>query len=156
SGLIYAFYEWRRKAELSSDRAALLVTDDINLVMETMMKVAGGSSRYGHECNLNEFIRQSEEYQELDQDGLNQVYKFLLYNGANGSMLTHPFPVDRLRYLREWVVSEEYRQIRQGNYRRATAEGAVDISSESSENEVDALRRQLEELQQEIDRIKSQ
>jgi len=32
SGLIYAFYEWRRKAELSSDRAALLVTDDLNVV----------------------------------------------------------------------------------------------------------------------------
>jgi len=154
SGLIYAFYEWRRKAELSSDRAALIVTDDLNTVMQTMMKVAGGSAQYGHECSLNEFIHQSESYQELDQDGLNQLYKFLLYNGANGSMLTHPFPVDRIRYLREWATSEDYRQIRQGNYRRATAEGSVDVASEPSVNEVDALRRQIEELQQEINRIK--
>jgi Zn-dependent protease with chaperone function len=156
SGLIFAFYEWRRKAELSADRAALLVTDDLNIVMQTMMKMAGGSSRYGHECSLNEFIRQSESYQELDQDGLNQIYKFLLYNGGRGSMLTHPFPVDRLRYLREWATSEEYRRIRQGNYQQATAEGSVDVASQPSQNEADALRRQIEELQQEINRIKSQ
>ena len=156
SGLIFAFYEWRRKAELSSDRAALLVTDNLDTVMQTMMKLSGGSAKYGHECNLNEFIHQSESYQELDQDALNQVYKFLLYNGGNGSFLTHPFPVDRLRYLREWAVSEDYRQIRQGNYRRATAQGSVDVASEAAVNEVEALQRQLEELQQEINRIKSQ
>lgn len=155
SGLIFAFYEWRRKAELSSDRAALLVIDDLNTVMQTMMKVSGGSTQYGHECSLNEFIRQSETYQELDQDGLNQIYKFLLYNGGNGSMLSHPFPLDRLRYLREWATSEEYRQIRQGNYRRATAEGAVDVTPEPSV-EAEALRRQIEELEEEINRIKSQ
>jgi len=154
SGLIYAFYEWRRKAELSSDRAALLVTDELNTVIQTMMKISGGSARYGHECSLDEFIQQSERYQELDQDGLNQIYKFLLYNGASGSMLTHPFPVERLRYLREWATSEEYRQIRLGNYRRATAEGSVDVRSESPVNEVEALQRQIEELQQEINRIK--
>ncbi len=156
SGLIYAFYEWRRKAELSSDRAALLVMDDLDTVMQTMMKLAGGSSQYGHECSLNEFIHQSENYQELDQDNLNQIYKFLLYNGANGSLLTHPFPVDRIRYLREWATSEEYRQIRQGNYRRVNTEGSVNVSSKAPTNEVEALQRQVEELQQEINRIKSQ
>jgi Zn-dependent protease with chaperone function len=155
SGLIYAFYEWRRKAELSSDRAALLVMDDLNIVMQTMMKISGGSSRYGHECSLHEFVQQSERYQELDQDGLNQVYKFLLYNGASGSMLAHPFPVERLRYLREWAVSEEYRQIRQGTYRRTTTKGSVDVASESSLDEVEVLQRQVEELQREINRVKS-
>jgi Zn-dependent protease with chaperone function len=155
SGLIYAFYEWRRKAELTSDRAALLVIDDLNIVMQTMMKISGGSAKYNHECSLHEFMQQSERYQELDQDGLNQIYKFLLYNGASGSMLTHPFPVERLRYLREWAVSEEYRQIRQGNYRRATTEGSVDVTSETSVNEVEILQRQVEELQREINRVKS-
>ena len=158
SGLIFAFYEWRRKAELSADRAALLVVDDLNTVMQTLMKMAGGSSQYGHECSLNEFIRQSENYQELDQDSLNQIYKFLLYNGGYGSMLSHPFPVDRVRYLRTWATSEDYRQIRQGNYQRVTKEGAVDVASNSSgaSNEADVLRRQIEELQQEINQIKSQ
>ncbi|MHC0063996.1 M48 family metallopeptidase [Nostoc sp. UIC 10890] len=153
-GLIYAFFEWRRKAELSSDRAALLVVDDLNPVMLTMMKLSGGSHKYANECSLQEFIKQSENYQALDEDGLNQIYKFLIYNGAQGTMLSHPFPVERLHYLRAWAVSEEYQQIRRGNYQRSPASGAVNVPAESSENQTETLRRQIEELQREIDRIR--
>ncbi|MGQ4645795.1 M48 family metalloprotease [Lyngbya aestuarii] len=156
SGLIYAFYEWRRKAELSSDRAALLVIDDLNTVMRTMMKVSGGSAKYAHECSLDEFIRQSESYEELDQEAINQIYKFLLYNGANNLLLSHPFPVERIRYLREWATSAEYHRIRQGNYQQARAEGTVEVPSETPVDQVTVLQRQIKELQQEIDRIKSQ
>lgn len=162
SGLIFAFYEWRRKAELSADRAALLATDDLNRVILTLMKLSGVSQKHLNECSLEEFIRQSEQYQNLDQDELNQVYKFLLYNGGQGSMISHPFPVERVRYLQEWAKSKEYQQIRQGQYPQATAEGAVDVvappspSPSSTPNwEVEALRRQIEELQQEINRYKS-
>jgi Zn-dependent protease with chaperone function len=153
-GLIYAFFEWRRKAELSSDRAALLVMDDLNPVMSTMMKLSGGSNKYANECSLQEFIKQSENYQALDEDGLNQIYKFLIYNGAQGMMLSHPFPVERLHYLRAWAISEEYQQIRRGNYQRSPASGSVNVSAESSENQTESLRRQIEELQREIDRIR--
>jgi Zn-dependent protease with chaperone function len=155
SGLIFAFYEWRRKAELSADRAALLATDDINCVMTTMMKISGVSSKYAHECSLQEFINQSNSYQELDQDNLNQVYKFLLYNGGQGAMLSHPFPVERLRYLRDWANSEEYRQIRLGNYKKAVSEGAVDVKSQEQTSEAEVLRREIEELQREINRYRS-
>ena len=118
------------------------------------MKISGGSIKYGHECSLQEFVRQSDNYQELDQDGLNQVYKFLLYNGGQGMMLSHPFPVERIHYLRDWAASEEYQQIRLGNYQRATAEGAVNVKAEKPDSEVEALRRQIEELQREINRYK--
>lgn len=152
--LIYAFFEWRRKAELTADRAALLVMDDLNPVMLTMMKLSGGSIKYANECSLQEFIRQSDNYQALDEDGLNQVYKFLMYNGAQGMMLSHPFPVERLHYLREWAVSEEYQQIRKGNYQRSPASGSVNVSVETAATEAENLRRQVEELQQEINRMK--
>lgn len=155
SGLVFAFYEWKRKAELSADRAALLVVDDINPVMRGMMKLAGGSSKYANECSLEEFIRQSERYQELDREELNQVYKFLLYNNlAQGVFLSHPFLVERIGHLRQWSSSEEYRQIRSGNYQRSAAEGAVEVEAKTPNNQVNDLRRQIEELQQEIDRIK--
>lgn len=170
SGLIYAFFEWRRKAELSSDRAALLVMDDLDIVTSSMMKLSGGSHAYAHEVSMPEFVRQSEDYKELDKDNLNQIYKFMLYNGmSNGSMLTHPFPIDRLHYLREWSGSEEYRQIRLGNYKRAHAEGSVDVKAKSPDqpadrppsqstaaNEAEVLRQQIENLQAEIERIKRQ
>ncbi|MCY7278866.1 MAG: M48 family metallopeptidase, partial [Phormidesmis sp. CAN_BIN44] len=58
TGLLLGFYEWARKAELSADRAALLVMDDLNPVLHSMMRLAGGSSKYAHEVSLEEFARQ--------------------------------------------------------------------------------------------------
>jgi Zn-dependent protease with chaperone function len=151
SGLIIAFYEWRRKAELSADRAAQLVMEDPRTVMTTMMKLAGGSTKFLNECSLEEFIQQSSNYRSLDDDGLNQIYKALMYVGANG-MLTHPFPVERIHYLQAWADSIEYQDIRQGNYARVTVETAnTDTTSES-----ERLRREIDQLQQEIDRRKNQ
>jgi Zn-dependent protease with chaperone function len=155
SGLILAFYEWRRKAELSADRAALLVMDDVQPIMLTMMKLAGGSKKYAHECSLEEFKKQATDFQELDRDNLNQVYKFLIANGGNGTFLSHPFPVERLHYLQQWANSSEYNQIKQGNYARAVAKGSVDVNSEASEAETRELQNQIEELQREIDQLKS-
>jgi Zn-dependent protease with chaperone function len=151
--LIYAFFEWRRKAELSADRAALLVMDDLNPVMSSMMKLSGGSHKYAHECSLQEFMQQSEKYQALDDDGLNQVYKFLLYNGAQGMMLSHPFPVERLHYLRSWAVSEEYQQIKKGNYQRS-ADGSVNVTPETPDQEAEKLRKEIEKLQTEINKMR--
>jgi hypothetical protein len=133
--------------------------DDLNPVLHNMMKLAGGSARYGNELSLNEFIQQSERYRDLDQDELNQVYKFLLYNNLSQSVfLTHPFNVERVKYLQEWANSEDYRQIRAGNYRR-TGEGAVDVDATTPTDmpdpaEVEMLKREVEELQREIDQIK--
>jgi Zn-dependent protease with chaperone function len=154
SGLILAFYEWLRKAELSADRAALLVMDELNPVLQTMMRVAGGSRRYAQELSLDEFIRQSERYQALDQDNLNQVYKFFLYNNlAQGGFQTHPFAVERVHHLQNWFRSFEYEQIRRGNYRRTTEEAGGGPSAGSS-SEVERLKQELETLQQEIDAIR--
>jgi Zn-dependent protease with chaperone function len=156
SGLMLGFYEWRRKAELSSDRAALLVMDNVDLVIQTMMKLSGGSTKYLHECNLAEFKQQGVDYQNLDEDGLNQIYKLLVYNGFQGMMLSHPFPVDRCQYLQQWARSEEYQQIRQGNYQREQKEVSVDRTSSTSDRtqEVDTLKQEIEDLQREIDRLK--
>lgn len=153
SGLIYAFYEWQRMAELSCDRASLLVMDDWRFVMQTMMKVAGGSQRFAHELSFEEFERQAEQYQNLDVHGLNQVYKFLLYNGTSNGLLSHPFPVERLHYLKQWANSEEYHQIRAGNYRKASSPGAAKTPP-AKPNEVVRLRQELAELQQELDHLR--
>jgi Zn-dependent protease with chaperone function len=156
SGLVFAFYEWRRKAELSSDRAALLVMDDVNVVFRTMMKLAGGSKKYMNECSLQEFIQQSKDFHDLDNDNLNQMYKVLMYTGVGGTMMSHPFAVDRVKYLQEWSESPEYTSVRQGNYSRTSVEVSNEAPtsppSSGNESEVDRLQRQIEELQREISR----
>ena len=154
TGLLFAFYEWRRKAELSADRAALLVTDDLNPIFRTMMKLSGGSMKYAHEVSLSEFEQQSKDYEDLDQEQLNQIYKFLIYNGGRGTFLEHPFPVERLPIIRRWEESEEYQQIKSGNYTRADS-GSVDVEMDDN-SDVDDLRRQVEELRREIEKKKNQ
>jgi Zn-dependent protease with chaperone function len=141
NGLIIAFYEWRRKA-------ALLVMENPRTVMTTMMKISGGSEKFIDECSLEEFIKQSENYRNLDEDGLNQIYKALMYVGVNG-MLSHPFPVERIHYLQEWANSSEYRNIRDGNYARVTVET---VNTDPTASEAERLQREIEELQREIER----
>jgi len=161
TGLVVAFYEWLRKAELSADRASLLVMDELNPVLQNMMHLAGGSNRYANELNLQEFISQSQRYQALDEDGLNQFYKFFLYNNlSQGTFQSHPFTVERISYLQAWSNSEEYRHIQEGNYQR-TGEGSVDVDVSSpsptatgTSDNVERLRQELASLQAEIDRIK--
>ncbi len=152
NGLIVAFYEWRRKAELSSDRAALLVMNNPRIVMTTMMKIAGGSNKFINECSLDEFIKQSENYRNLDEDGLNQIYKALMYLGVNG-MLSHPFPIERIHYLQEWSNSIEYQEICRGNYQRVSVETVI---TDTAASESARLQREIDELQREIDRRKSE
>lgn len=157
TGLILAFYEWLRKAELSADRAALLVMDELDPVLRNMMRLAGGSSRYAHELDLREFVRQSERYHDLDEDGLNQVYKFFLYNNVSqGVFLTHPFTVERVKYLQEWSQSPDFQAIRTGNYARSE-DNAVDVEPEqksATRSEADRLRDEIDQLQQELDRLR--
>ncbi|MFN3926418.1 MAG: M48 family metalloprotease [Pseudanabaenaceae cyanobacterium] len=159
SGLIYAFFEWRRMAELSCDRAALLVTDDLDMVLRTMMLTSGGSRNFVNELSLKEFIKQAENYQELDRNSLNQIYKFLLYNGyGTGTMLSHPFPIERVKYIQEWANSTEYQEIKRGNYQQGDTSGAIDVSpvtETKTESEADRLRRQIQELQEQIEKLRA-
>jgi Zn-dependent protease with chaperone function len=153
TGLLMAFYEWLRKAELSADRASLLVMDDLNLTLTGMMRLAGGSKKYAHEMNLDELIKQSDRYQALDEDQLNQFYKFSLYNDvSSGVFQSHPFTIERIRFLQEWSMSAEFQNIRQGNYVRVGAEGSVETAPRTEE--ADRLKREIEELQKEIERLK--
>jgi Zn-dependent protease with chaperone function len=156
TGLLMSFYEWLRKAELSADRAALLVLDEVNPVLNSMMRLSGGSSRYANEISLPEFVAQADRYQNLDQDGLNQVYKFLLYNNLpQGVFLSHPFALERVKYLQDWASSSDYQNIRSGNYRR-TGEGSVEVEVAPETAEVDRLQQELEDLQRQIDELRRQ
>jgi len=107
--LMYALLEWSRKAELSCDRAALLATQDREVVMGSLMRIAGGSR--GEELDLDEFIIQSEEYRRND-DVISGVYKVLAAMGS-----THPFAVARVGALTDWIESGEYDECLKGNYR---------------------------------------
>ncbi|MEZ5244316.1 MAG: M48 family metallopeptidase [Acidimicrobiales bacterium] len=107
--VLYGLLEWSRRAELSCDRAALLATQDPEIVMGALMRIAGGTR--GEELDLEAFIAQSDEYRD-DKDTLAGIYKVLAALGA-----THPFSVVRVAELRDWIDGGDYQALLDGDLR---------------------------------------
>ena len=111
TGLLLALYEWDRKAELSCDRAGLLVVQDLDTYLTLLLKLAGGSRAVFDQLNVEEFLRQAEAYEELDRDLLSRVYKFLQVYRR-----THAFPAVRAREIKQWAETGAYASLLDGSY----------------------------------------
>ena len=114
TGLGLALWEWNRKAELSCDRAALLATQDIDVVASALTKLAGFSKRYAHELNLDAVEEQADEHVELGQNSL--LLNIVMLNSLLGQ--SHPYPVVRVKEIRHYAASLEYARILKGEYQR--------------------------------------
>ena len=108
--ILLGLMEWSRKAELTADRAGLLVSQDLAVSHQVDMKLAGG--KLTDQMNIAEFQKQAEEYQAAG-DVLDSVLKFQLL-----LVQSHPLPVLRVVELQKWVDSGEYQKILDGEYER--------------------------------------
>src|ERR671932_1538986 len=87
-----ALLAWARRAELSCDRAALLVTQDPHVIGRTMMKLSGGT--FASKVDYEQFLAQARDFQKnYDEKALDRFWADIITAG-----LTHPFPI--------WRVSE--------------------------------------------------
>jgi Zn-dependent protease with chaperone function len=101
-GINSSLMAWARRAELSCDRAAMLVVQDPHIVGRTMMKLCGGTS--ATKLDYNEFLEQAREFEKTCDD--NSLDKF--WAGVISSGMTHPFPVWRVSEILKWVDSGDY------------------------------------------------
>lgn len=106
-GLQTQLFQWLRCAELSCDRAALLVTRDPRIVASVLMKLCGGSPQWSDRLNLEAFIAQAQQY-DMANEGWQTLFK-----GLQASQLTHPLPVLRAREILNWAESQQYHQLLQ-------------------------------------------
>lgn len=106
-----ALLEWYRKAELSSDRAGLLATQDPQASMQLFLRFAGGAP-LDDETNLDEFLIQADEY-ESGGNAIDGIFKLL-----NVAFRTHPFNTVRAGELQRWIRGGEYEKIIGGDYPR--------------------------------------
>lgn len=115
-----AFLEWSRKAELSSDRAGLLGSQDPGVAQSLYMKMAGGVRPPGMEgqLDLDSFVVQANEYASSNE-GLDLFYKVVAT-----LMLTHPMHTVRAAELQRWISGGDYDRILRGEYTRRGAESA--------------------------------
>jgi len=100
-----ALLAWARRAELSCDRAALLVTQDANVIGRTMMKMAGGT--FASKMDYEQFLVQARNFQKTyDEKALDRFWADVVTAG-----LSHPFPVWRVSEVLQWVESGEYKAL---------------------------------------------
>jgi Zn-dependent protease with chaperone function len=109
-----ALLEWSRKAELSADRAGLLVSQAPEVSYRVDMKLAGG--RLAKEMSIDAFHAQADEYESAG-DLLDGVLKLALLVEQS-----HPFPVLRVAELKRWVESGQYEEILAGQYEERGSE----------------------------------
>ncbi len=101
-GISSALLTWARRAELSCDRAALLVMQDPHVIGRTMMKLAGGT--FASKIDYELFLEQGREFKKnYDEKALDRFWADTMNAG-----LSHPFPIWRVAEALEWVESDEY------------------------------------------------
>lgn len=96
-------YEWSRAAEFSSDRMGLLVCQDLDAGIRTMVKLAGVPVELYGQINTDAFLRQYEDFAALDDDERSANIKRILT-----APMTHPWTVARAYELNRWVESGAY------------------------------------------------
>ncbi|CAM9577638.1 unnamed protein product, partial [Hapterophycus canaliculatus] len=74
-GLRRRLMRWSRAAEFTCDRAAMLVSQDVNVVVSTLLKLAGGSVSQASELSVPEFLKQASAYDLASQTRIGRLLK---------------------------------------------------------------------------------
>lgn len=105
AGISSALLAWARRAELSCDRAAMLVVQDEHVIGKTMMKLAGGT--FASKIDYELFLEQGREFQKnYDDSALDKFWADIINAG-----LSHPFPIWRVSEIIKWTESGEYSEV---------------------------------------------
>ncbi len=118
-----ALLEWFRAAELSCDRAAVLVTRDPLVVCRTLMSLTAGMSP--DKLDLDAYLVQAGEYREGGK-GFDRLQRLWLELGV-----THALPVKRVHEVMEWVRGGEFDRIAAGEYPKRS--DPVDVREQADE-----------------------
>ncbi|KAK9090126.1 hypothetical protein Sjap_023303 [Stephania japonica] len=96
-------FRWLRAAELTCDRAALLVVQDPKVVISVLMKLSGGCPSLSDQLNVDAFLEQARSYDKASSSPIGW--------NAQTRQLSHPLPVLRAREIDEWSRSQEYQSL---------------------------------------------
>jgi len=117
-----ALEEWRRRAELSCDRGALLVSGDLGIMQRLLAKLAaGGETRFGS-VDIEALAEQEKAFLE----GTKGVSLGRLYRGVMYLDTASAFAALRVAELGRWAQSNTYKALVAGAY----AEAEVSAQSE--------------------------
>ena len=105
--VLIAFSYWMRCSEFSADRAAIICDGEAESLAQTCMRLAGYDPKFGAEADLNEFMKQAEDYREMMKSSkVNKLMEFYQYR-----YLDHPLIAVRASEASKWVESDDAKRI---------------------------------------------
>ena len=101
---------WNRMSEFTADRAGLLVCQDLDAALSSIMKMAGIPKKYFNIADPHVFAQQAKEFMTKYGDTADAIIR-------NISILddTHPWTIMRAYELIRWVEVGDYDKILNGN-----------------------------------------
>ncbi len=102
----WALQYWSRRSELSADRAAAVALGGVEKVVEVQIRLAGGSKAITQDVNIDEFVKQADYYDSLQ----NGTWDKLLQNYAILGE-SHPYAAIRVREILKWGKAKQCRRI---------------------------------------------
>jgi Zn-dependent protease with chaperone function len=101
-----ALLYWSRRSELSADRAAAAAMGSAQPMIETLVRLSGGSKLITAKVDILEFAAQAQAYDELQESTWDKVLQKIAI-----AMQEHPFPAVRVREIMRWCDTEHYQQL---------------------------------------------
>lgn len=95
--------QWYRLSDFTADRAGLLVCQDINVALRTMIKMSGIPQKYYGNINPESILKQAIQFEQKNKDFANNIIQNLSINTACA-----PWMVVRAAQLYNWYKSGEY------------------------------------------------
>ena len=105
----WALQYWSRRSELSADRAAAVALGNAQKVVEVQIRLAGGPITITKDVNIDEFVKQADAYDALDQNKWDKLLQNIAIMNAS-----HPFAAIRVREILKWSKTEQYKRITDG------------------------------------------
>ena len=103
-----AFSYWMRCSELSADRAAALCDGNADKVVETCLRFAGFDKDILGEINVEEFMSQANDYQQMVTDNKwDKTLEFMML-----SSIDHPLNAVRAKECHDWVATDRFAAMR--------------------------------------------
>lgn len=106
SGIMLALLYWYRMSELTADRAGLLACQDLDVAINTMMKMSGVPKSFFDKIKKEDYIAQARQFKDFDYDALDNIAKTAMI-----MIQDHPWTVMRASELLIWVDSGKYEKL---------------------------------------------
>ena len=102
----WALMYWSRRSELSADRAAAVALCDADKVVAFQIRLAGGPLSITKDVNVEEFVKQADYYDTLQNNTWDKLLQNYAILGAS-----HPFTAIRVREILKWGKTEQCQRI---------------------------------------------